>query len=146
MDCVEKFAFNSSLLKELAAVQYAPFRIPCIYGCVQVKALYQDQTVFDVALVSRKDWRRCGLRFVARGLDREGNCANFVETEQILTVYDSQALTVASYVQTRGSIPVMWSQKVNMRYSPLLKINPNFQESIEAAKIHIEEGNRDYGQ
>ena len=35
------------------------------------------------ALISRKDSRRPGRRFVVRGLDRDGNAANFVETEHI---------------------------------------------------------------
>ena len=37
----------------------------------------------DFILISRKDCRRPGRRFVTRGIDREGNAANFVETEHI---------------------------------------------------------------
>ena len=56
-----------------------------------------DNLKFDFALISRKDSRRAGRRFIVRGLDREGNAANFVETEQIITVYD-QGLRVAALV------------------------------------------------
>lgn len=90
-------------------------------------------------LVSRKDVRRPGKRFIVRGLDREGNAANFVFTEHILTLYDSQSLKVASYIQSRGSIPLIWSQKPTMKWSPAVKINPNFDESVLSARRHITE-------
>lgn len=34
-------------------------------------------------LISKKDCRRPGRRFICRGLDEKGNAANFVETEHI---------------------------------------------------------------
>jgi hypothetical protein len=46
-----------------------------------------------------------GTRFNARGVDEEGNAANFVETEIIVEYMES----MYSNVQVRGSIPVMWS-------------------------------------
>ena len=33
---VHKFAFNHQMLKEFVEVQYAPFRVPCIYGFVSI--------------------------------------------------------------------------------------------------------------
>jgi len=44
-----------------------------------------------------------------RGIDREGNVANFVETEHVITLYEAGGMKVASYIQTRGSIPALWS-------------------------------------
>ena len=38
-------------------------------------------------MISRKDWRRSGRRFIVRGLDHEGNAANFAETEHIFVQY-----------------------------------------------------------
>ena len=58
-------------------------------------------------LISRRRFEMAGTRFNARGLDEEGNCANFVETEMIVE-YPSQSL-VFSHVQIRGSIPIFWS-------------------------------------
>lgn len=37
---------------------------------------------------------RAGVRFYRRGLDAEGNAANFVETEQILQYKDSRCAFV----------------------------------------------------
>jgi hypothetical protein len=51
-----------------------------------------------------------GTRYLARGLDDEGNVANFVETEHVITLYEQgDSMRVATYVQTRGSIPALWS-------------------------------------
>ena len=144
VDPIQKFAFNAYLLKEYDQLQYCPFRVPCIHGFVYIRPLSMDNLKFDFALISRKDSRRAGRRFIVRGLDREGNAANFVETEQIITVYD-QGLRVAALVQTRGSIPVIWSQKPNLKYNPTLKINPNFEESIFQAKKHVTEMQNTYG-
>jgi len=90
-------------------------------------------------LVSRKDCRRPGKRFIVRGLDRDGNAANFNFNEHIITLYESSTLKVASYLQSRGSIPLIWSQKPTMKWSPAVKINPSFDESIIAAKKHFTE-------
>lgn len=54
---------------------------------------------FDFALISKKDCRRPGRRFIVRGIDREGNVANFVETEHVITLYENgDALRVATYI------------------------------------------------
>jgi len=50
-----------------------------------------------------------GTRYNARGVNDDGNVANFVETEQ-LVVTDGHLL---SFVQTRGSVPVFWEQKLS---------------------------------
>lgn len=39
---------------------------------------------FDYILVSRRSVYRAGTRFYVRGIDTEGQVANFVETEQIV--------------------------------------------------------------
>lgn len=87
------------------------FKVPCIYGFIFIRTLQLDAIKkFDFALISKKDIRRPGRRFIVRGIDREGNVANFVETEHVFTVYEqSDSMKVASYIQTRGSIPALWS-------------------------------------
>lgn len=82
-----------------------------------------------------------------RGIDREGNVANFVETEHIITLFESgTALRVASYIQTRGSIPALWSQKPSMKWAPSVKIHPNNDESLTLARKHVEEMKQSYGE
>ncbi|KAH8815390.1 SacI homology domain-containing protein [Xylogone sp. PMI_703] len=77
----------------------------------------------SLTLISRLSCRRAGTRFNSRGIDDDGNVANFVETE---TMYWSPSNTAQytgdpnspekvlgicfSFVQVRGSVPVFWEQ------------------------------------
>lgn len=36
-------------------------------------------TIATISLISRLGWKRAGTRFNTRGVDDDGNCANFVE-------------------------------------------------------------------
>src|SRR5262249_14244754 len=77
-----------------------------------------------------------------RGSDTEGNVANYTETEQVLqfaTTSSSMNIkqdssteevdgercvySVCSFVQIRGSIPVVWRQNVNLQYEPPIEID-----------------------
>jgi phosphatidylinositol 4-phosphatase len=83
MNYISKFAFNHKLLSEFKGSEYAPFRVPCIFGFV---AINKVSPKIDFALISRKDVRRPGRRFVVRGLNSDGHAANFAETEQVITL------------------------------------------------------------
>ncbi|OBT50134.1 hypothetical protein VE04_09626, partial [Pseudogymnoascus sp. 24MN13] len=61
-----------------------------------------------LTLISRLSCKRAGTRFNSRGIDDDGNVANFVETE---TIYWSPAGVCFSYAQTRGSVPIFWEQQ-----------------------------------
>jgi len=61
-----------------------------------------------LTVISRLSCRRAGTRFNSRGIDDDGNVANFVETE---TTYWSPSGVVFSYAQVRGSVPVFWEQQ-----------------------------------
>ena len=61
-----------------------------------------------LTLISRLSCKRAGTRFNARGIDDDGNVANFVETE---TIFWSPTGVTLSYVQVRGSIPLFWEQQ-----------------------------------
>ena len=71
----------------------------------------KDHEDFLLTLISRRSVKRAGLRYLRRGIDDEGNVANSVETEQILSPqsWNSSAKTF-SLVQVRGSIPLFFSQ------------------------------------
>lgn len=61
-----------------------------------------------VSLISRTSIGRVGIRNHCRGVDSEGEAANFIETEQVLEIPGREALY--SFVIVRGSVPVKWSQ------------------------------------
>ena len=65
----------------------------------------------SLTLVSRLSCRRAGTRFNARGIDDDGNVANFVETE---TIFWSPSGVCFSYAQIRGSVPVFWEQATGL--------------------------------
>ncbi|OLN82021.1 Inositol-1,4,5-trisphosphate 5-phosphatase 1-like protein 2 [Colletotrichum chlorophyti] len=64
-----------------------------------------------LTVISRLSCRRAGTRFNSRGIDDDGNVANFVETE---TIYWSPGGTLFSYAQVRGSVPLFWEQTAEL--------------------------------
>jgi hypothetical protein len=106
-----------------------------IQGFVGIKEdCFVKDARFSFALISRRSTKRAGTRFVTRGADREGNVANGVETEQILWFPDGSS---SSYLQTRGSIPLVWRQVVNLAYEPPIEIDEH--SSPQPLKLHFEE-------
>lgn len=123
------------------------FITPVIYGYVQ----FQQTTILDhpvsFGLITRRSALRAGTRYFRRGVDNEGNVANFNETEQIVMVptnTDSQDLEmqVFSYLQTRGSVPVYWAEVNNLKYAPKLKIGGS---ALDSAKKHFDQQIHLYG-
>lgn len=78
-----------------------------------------------LTIISRQSWRRAGTRFNARGVDDDGNVANFVETETILSWEEA----IFGFTQIRGSIPIFWEQDAN-----LISAKVNITRSVEAAQ------------
>ena len=78
---------------------------------------------FLVTLISRRSTARPGLRYLRRGVDDNGNTANFVETEQILSEPSwAPSSKVYSFTQIRGSIPLFFSQSpYSLKPAPVLK-------------------------
>lgn len=137
---VSQFAFNHKLLHPYRDSQFAPFRTPCIFGFVNIKKARQ----VTFALISRRDSRRPGRRFITRGLDSEGAAANFTETEHLVIVEKGGATQLVAHVQIRGSIPLIWQMKPTMQWSPAVEINPKHALSLEAAQLHVKETSQQY--
>lgn len=89
---------------------------PLLVGTPDVYRSYDSflQKMFHWSLISRRSRFQTGSRFFSRGCDPKGNVSNFCETEQIVE-YNGQ---LASYVQTRGSMPFYWSQRPCIKYMP----------------------------
>ncbi|KAL1739305.1 SacI homology domain-containing protein, partial [Schizophyllum fasciatum] len=121
--------------------------------------------VVFVTLIARRSRHFAGARYLKRGVTDEGNVANEVETEQIV----SEALTTAfyypppknspcehtrcrqpnphytSYVQYRGSIPIYWTQELSsMTAKPPIEINV-VDPFYSAAARHFDDLFRRYG-
>ncbi|KAG6041285.1 hypothetical protein E4U41_005113 [Claviceps citrina] len=95
------------------------------------------------SLISRLSCRRAGTRFNARGIDDDGNVANFVETE---TIFCSPAGTLFSYVQVRGSVPVFWEQAADLLPGrQKITVTRSREGTQPAFNKHIEELEQIYG-
>ncbi|XP_044096563.1 phosphatidylinositide phosphatase SAC2 isoform X2 [Neovison vison] len=133
--------------------------IPIIQGFVQIEELVvnynessddeksspetppQESTCVDdihprflVALISRRSRHRAGMRYKRRGVDKNGNVANYVETEQLIHVHNH----TLSFIQTRGSVPVFWSQ-VGYRYNPRPRLDKSEKDTVAYFCAHFEE-------
>uniref|UniRef100_A0A8C0T2L4 Phosphatidylinositol-3-phosphatase SAC1 n=1 Tax=Canis lupus familiaris TaxID=9615 RepID=A0A8C0T2L4_CANLF len=116
----QRFVWNGHLLREFSAQpEVHRFALPVLHGFITMHSCSINGKYFDWILISRRSCFRAGVRYYVRGIDSEGHAANFVETEQIVHYNGSRA----SFVQTRGSIPVFWSQRPNLKYKPQPLIN-----------------------
>jgi SacI homology domain len=90
-----------------------------------------------LTLISRRSAKRSGLRYLRRGVDDEGNTANTVETEQILSNPDwSQSSKVYSFLQVRGSIPLFFSQSP-YSFKPVPQMQQSAETNLQALKTHF---------
>ncbi|OAL29608.1 hypothetical protein AYO22_02022 [Fonsecaea multimorphosa] len=104
-----------------------------------------DMQSYLLTLISRRSVKRSGLRYLRRGLDDEGNCANAVETEQILSAPDwSRSRRIRSFVQIRASIPLYFSQSpYSLKPTPMLHQSPSKNDA--AMTKHFQDLRRRYG-
>ncbi|GER34872.1 phosphoinositide phosphatase family protein [Striga asiatica] len=109
-------------------------RTPGLYFSYDVNITLSTQRLHDLGEESKllPLWKQSvlnlklceGTRMWRRGADSDGFVANFVETEQIIQVNGH----TASFVQVRGSIPLLWDQIVDITYKPKFNI-------IEVAEV-----------
>ncbi|XP_024545683.1 phosphoinositide phosphatase SAC8 [Selaginella moellendorffii] len=135
-----RFLWNRHLLEELIERKLEPYILPVIQGSYQTMQILIGDKLATIALLSRRCIRRIGTRMWRRGANLEGYAANFVETEQILEV-DGYT---ASYVQVRGSIPVVWEQIVDLTYKPTIR-PLCLDETPKVVERHFRDISKRYG-
>ena len=100
---------------------------------------------FLLTLISRRSVNRPGLRYLRRGVDDDGNTANTVETEQILSIPEwDPSHNVYSYLQLRGSIPLYFSQSP-YAFKPIPVLHHSAETNQLAFARHFRELSRRYG-
>jgi len=98
-----------------------------------------------LTLISRRSVKRAGLRYLRRGVDEEGNTANGVETEQILSDPEwSGTGKIYSFVQIRGSIPIFFSQ-TPYSFKPVPQIQHSSETNFQAFQKHFSNISARYG-
>lgn len=128
----DRFYWNKHMLQDILKLNDPLWVLPIIQGFVQVEQCVIERECFTLALVSRRSRFRAGTRYKRRGVDEEGNCANYVETEQILSLRQHQI----SFTQVRGSVPLYWSQP-GYKYRPPPRIDRNELDTQKAFELHF---------
>jgi len=102
---------------------------------------------FDITVISRRSTKRAGLRYLRRGIDEQGNVANAVETEQILTPADATwdpGAKIYSFIQIRGSFPLFFTQSpYSLKPAPVMQHSPD--ANFAALKKHFDALAKRYG-
>ncbi|KAF2756827.1 hypothetical protein EJ05DRAFT_466054 [Pseudovirgaria hyperparasitica] len=93
---------------------------------------------FLLTLISRRSTLRAGLRYLRRGVDGEGNVANSVETEQLLSspTWDTTNNAIYSFTQCRGSIPLIFSQSP-YSLKPAVTLQGSEEMNASAFRLHF---------
>ncbi|RMZ82432.1 hypothetical protein DV737_g2093, partial [Chaetothyriales sp. CBS 132003] len=100
---------------------------------------------FLLTIISRRSTKRSGLRYLRRGIDDEGNCANSVETEQVLSAPDwDRSKPIHSFVQIRASIPLFFSQSP-YSFKPLPQFHRSQLDNDAAFRRHFSDLKAKYG-
>ncbi|XP_016961022.1 phosphatidylinositide phosphatase SAC2 isoform X1 [Drosophila biarmipes] len=136
----ERFFWNMHMIRDLINLNDKTWILPIIQGFMQVENCVIGNECFTLALVSRRSRHRAGTRYKRRGVDEKGNCANYVETEQILSFRHHQL----SFTQVRGSVPIYWSQP-GYKYRPPPRLDRGVPETQQAFELHFTKELEIYG-
>jgi len=129
------------------------FILPVMYGTFDIRPAYLRGRHIQMCLISRRSRYRAGTRYFRRGIDEDGNVANFNETEQILLVEApgsaepgsfNNFATQMSFVQIRGSIPLFWAEVNTLRYKPDLQVM-DLQNTPNVMRRHLQQQVDNYG-
>ncbi|RDL29793.1 Uncharacterized protein BP5553_10658 [Venustampulla echinocandica] len=144
-----------------------PYILPVMFGMLEIIPTSIKGTPITISLITRRSRHRAGTRYFSRGIDEQGHVSNFNETEQIIVLNDNTSglggfaggggmqngkvggtggkeTQISSYVQTRGSIPVLWAEVNTLHYTPKLQIR-GVESAASAARAHFDEQIRLYG-
>ncbi|KAI9825873.1 MAG: hypothetical protein M1832_000814 [Thelocarpon impressellum] len=144
-----------------------PYILPVMFGMMRITTTRVNASPLTFILITRRSRYRAGTRYFSRGIDEQGHVSNYNETEQVLIVNDASEglggfargdtsqngkvggsagaeVQVLSYVQTRGSVPVYWTEVNNLHYTPRLQIR-GVDAAVAAARAHFDEQITIYG-
>lgn len=135
--CDERFFWNLNVVSDLADTPCIDDRwiTPITNMWVASENIQFDDKSFSLTLISRRNRRRQGPRYIKRGSDQYGDVANFVETEQVLRRTSDGLLS--SFVQVRGSIPLFWSQPETWKLKPSIIPLKDLAMHARSLKTHL---------
>ena len=137
-----RFWHNQHMATDLIRAGANSFILPLMQGYFQSVSLplssdtdsNSNSVAAQLLVISRRSKERAGLRYQRRGINQDGQVANFVETEQILHLPATNH--TLAFLQIRGSIPLFWSQSpFSLKPPPVLERSKD--ENLAAAKTHF---------
>ncbi|XP_047035991.1 phosphatidylinositide phosphatase SAC2 isoform X2 [Helicoverpa zea] len=160
----DRFFWNKYMLKDIIALgspDCDQWILPIIQGYVHLSQIAVEPAdvnplnteslsnssscdeTFTLGLISRRSRYQAGTRYNRRGIEPGGKVANYVETEQIVSIICSDSIHRASFVQVRGSVPIFWSQP-EYKFRPPPRLDRTEDESHSAFKNHFKEEIKTY--
>ncbi|XP_060529101.1 phosphatidylinositide phosphatase SAC2 isoform X2 [Cylas formicarius] len=151
----DKFFWNKHMLQSILDTENNlcdPWILPIIQGYIQIEdckvelgpfvgePVEKQFEIFSLCILSRRSRFRAGTRYKRRGVDEEGEVANYVETEQIITYQTHEV----SFLQVRGSVPVFWSQP-GYKYRPPPRLDKGEPDTCIAFQKHFNKEIQKYG-
>ncbi|CEG46441.1 phosphatidylinositide phosphatase sac1 [Plasmopara halstedii] len=139
----DRFFWNKAVCSIFLDQKLYEWITPMVQAYIEMSEVLQVQShSFRLLYISRRSCKRQGMRFTMRGIDQDGNVANFVESEQIFLFADGRQ---TSFVQLRGSIPIFWTSPVTMKYAPKVYQCDEFEQNVIAFQKHADELMKFYG-
>ncbi|XP_073963229.1 phosphatidylinositide phosphatase spermathreecae isoform X2 [Choristoneura fumiferana] len=154
----DRFFWNKHMLKDIIALESPhcdEWVLPIIQGFIHLSQIAVEPAdvnplnteslstgsacdeSFTLGVISRRSRFQAGTRYNRRGIEPGGKVANYVETEQIVSIMCSDSIHRASFVQVRGSVPIFWSQP-DYKFRPPPRLDKGEEETHEAFKKHFE--------
>ena len=142
MTSYKKYFYNFNLYKRFLnndtrePIDYA-FIVPIICGYVGMFDYQIDNKQIQIILITRRSQNFAGTRYNTRGINDDGNVANYCESEHILISGEK----ICSFSQLRGSAPVFFDQVGLTAYTDITR---NKDLTKQAFSKHLQELNADY--
>ncbi|CAN6307779.1 unnamed protein product [Urochloa humidicola] len=134
------FVWNEFLTRAIRNhLKNTSWTVALVHGFFKQSKLPVSGKDIWLTLIARRSRHFAGTRFLKRGVNEKGRVANDVETEQIVFEDTSDGIPsqMASVVQHRGSIPLVWFQetsRLNIRPDIILKPDVDYK----ATRLHFE--------
>lgn len=112
-----------------------------VRGFAKTGITYIDDFKVAMTIISRESFKRNGYKNLIRGINDEGETADFIETEFIMY---SRSFSYA-HTQVRGSVPAFWEQKAYSSNAPKIHITRALEATQKVFEMHMNSILNTYG-
>eukprot|EP00833_Pecoramyces_ruminatium_P009944 jgi/Orpsp1_1/1183976/evm.model.c7180000087459.1 len=143
------FFWNKYLLKELLnfrkhllntakkELDESNILLSVIQGFVSIKSIKIDNKDLQICLISRLSCKN----YNAKGIDNDGNIADFIESEIIFSTHEY----IFSFLQIRGNVPIFWDHSQINQTESKIELSQDAKSTSPAFNRHFEKMIKKYG-